>query len=439
MGQNFAGIMKPTKMSSRRFKKESQLITITKDDSSDALVELAMTCGFNIVEVWSRTVNEDFFTKLGTFGDGSDDEDEDVFRLMQSPKLCKMTQQLRAGEVVWKHGDDEERIQINEGFFFPTTIAMQLKDVYVVAYSKTHMERNEESVELLEFIGMAMYRASTVPPSPVASTQLPKYPEVTLDADASSHSASSSGHGLWASFRSKPAPCSSAPRPVGIPLLHLPTSQKKSARSLRDSRAGSARSARVLMELSLNITCRLSSRSTRDGFQTGVDVEELDHLAIVCSGAASQIFRAVHKSRAVVLKVIREDKINDETYMHEFNMEAEILSRVAHPNICECYGCGSHPLPFIVMEALQPLSGAFDFRGPTHSRFTFDMVLTLAKDLARALHYLHEEAFADAMIIHRDLKPDNLGIDASGNLKLFDFGTLGVWCMGCCSVVCCAI
>ena len=50
------------------------------------------------------------------------------------------------------------------------------------------------------------------------------------------------------------------------------------------------------------------------------------------------------------------------------------------------------------------------------------MILRLAKDLARALHYLHEEAFQDAMIIHRDIKPDNMGIDTAGNLKLFDFG-----------------
>lgn len=43
--------------------------------------------------------------------------------------------------------------------------------------------------------------------------------------------------------------------------------------------------------------------------------------------------------------------------------------------------------------------------------------LSAARDISNAIYYLHSHA-----IVYRDLKPDNLGFDASGSLKLFDFG-----------------
>jgi serine/threonine protein kinase len=43
--------------------------------------------------------------------------------------------------------------------------------------------------------------------------------------------------------------------------------------------------------------------------------------------------------------------------------------------------------------------------------------VALALQIADAMEYLHRHN-----IVYRDLKPDNIGFDASGALKLFDFG-----------------
>lgn len=51
---------------------------------------------------------------------------------------------------------------------------------------------------------------------------------------------------------------------------------------------------------------------------------------------------------------------------------------------------------------------------PSRSRLPSQAI---AKQLVRALHYLHSNR-----IIHRDMKPQNILIGASGGVKLCDFG-----------------
>ena len=44
----------------------------------------------------------------------------------------------------------------------------------------------------------------------------------------------------------------------------------------------------------------------------------------------------------------------------------------------------------------------------------------IALDVARGLHYLHDEL--DSRVIHCDVKPQNILMDASGTAKIADFG-----------------
>lgn len=111
--------------------------------------------------------------------------------------------------------------------------------------------------------------------------------------------------------------------------------------------------------------------------------------------------------------------------MSELRIETELLTRIDHPNVIRILGAGVFPKPFIILERLQDVSQLFNVDRPQLFRrrpFTFKEVLQLAQNFADAMKYLHNEIHPDAMIVHRDLKPENLGLNAEGELKLYDFG-----------------
>ena len=156
--------------------------------------------------------------------------------------------------------------------------------------------------------------------------------------------------------------------------------------------------------------CRLSSRRTKSNFLVGINVAEMGEFSRISAGTHCQIFASVLRNQRVAVKSVLPDMIHNPVAMDEFNFEIEILARMSHTNICEAIGCGAGVgsdgfcVPFFVMEQVKPMSSCFNLQGNGSSQFTFDHILYLAKGLASALYYLHEELFYDAMVIHRDIK-----------------------------------
>ncbi|MHC2181634.1 MULTISPECIES: serine/threonine-protein kinase [unclassified Paenibacillus] len=108
---------------------------------------------------------------------------------------------------------------------------------------------------------------------------------------------------------------------------------------------------------------------------------------------------------------------------HILLSEAETMSRLSHPNlpdIVDYVPLTRHGFLYLVMDYIEgeTLLQRFERQG---KRMTERQVAELALQLCDLLDYLH--SIRPEPIIHRDLKPSNLMLDASGRLRLIDFGT----------------
>lgn len=158
--------------------------------------------------------------------------------------------------------------------------------------------------------------------------------------------------------------------------------------------------------------------------------QDLKHLA---DGSNSNVYSARYKGEQVIVKIITEKAKTNKVAVHEFDVEHGMLARFNHPNIVRLLGAGRQPRRFIVLEylgggSLNSVLGEREKKTGIaqkffkKSTFTYNTLLTMAKDIADAFHYLHNNVHEGCTVIHRDIKPDNIGFTADGEVKLFDFG-----------------
>ena len=117
----------------------------------------------------------------------------------------------------------------------------------------------------------------------------------------------------------------------------------------------------------------------------------------------------------VALKLLKRGMDSDEV-LRRFLRERQILARLEHPNIARLLDGGLAPdgRPYLVLEKVdgEPIVDWCRTRGA-------DLVtrLRLVIAVAEAVDLAHRN-----LVVHRDLKPSNLLVDATGAVKLLDFG-----------------
>jgi serine/threonine protein kinase len=135
-------------------------------------------------------------------------------------------------------------------------------------------------------------------------------------------------------------------------------------------------------------------------------------------GGMSNVYRAKDTvlGRHVALKILTAAGAADDEAKTRFLLEARMASNIVHENIISVFDFGEDQgRPFMVMEYLEGESLRSAIRNGRTGDFRNRMRIGL--QIARAVDYIHSKK-----VIHRDVKPENIHIDATGKVKMMDFG-----------------
>ena len=144
--------------------------------------------------------------------------------------------------------------------------------------------------------------------------------------------------------------------------------------------------------------------------------------SVLGQGGMGMVFKGIQTSvqRPVALKTLHPQLAMAPTFFERFKREAEMASRLHHPNIITIYDFGktAEGLCYYVMEMLEgeSLRERIKRDGP----FTLRQAAAILEQSAAGIAHAHH-----SNVIHRDLKPHNImltSVDGNEYVKVLDFG-----------------
>ncbi len=131
--------------------------------------------------------------------------------------------------------------------------------------------------------------------------------------------------------------------------------------------------------------------------------------------------------KLLVIKELKPELCNDETYVAMFLEEARLAARLTHPNIVQTNEVGSEvDRHYMVMEFLDGRSlHRIGRRFAQQGGFPLGAHLRVIVEALRGLDYAHDlRGFDDEPlgVVHRDISPLNVVVTFDGQTKVLDFG-----------------
>lgn len=145
------------------------------------------------------------------------------------------------------------------------------------------------------------------------------------------------------------------------------------------------------------------------------------------TGAMGKVYRALdlQRKRHCAIKLISPDAPASLQAHQRFMNEAQIVSRLSHPNIIEVYEFNEDRdgTPYLVMELLE--GEDLQDRVNRIGRLPLEYCLRILAQVGAGIHYAHELG-----VVHRDIKPNNIFLCQQSSplgkepeqAKILDFG-----------------
>jgi len=215
------------------------------------------------------------------------------------------------------------------------------------------------------------------------------------------------------------------------PRCSTPTPWADDVTRMADVTPASGRTTRLAPDATVSRVTRTSESgwlSSTDGIDHGrfspgtIFDERYRIVGRLGRGGMGEVYRAddLKLGQPVALKFLPESVDRDPARLTQLHTEVRMARQVSHPNVCRVYDVGEYEgHTFLSMEYVdgEDLSSLLRRIG----RFPQERAIELSRQICAGLAAAHDRG-----VVHRDLKPANIMLDASGRIRITDFGLAGM-------------